>query len=132
MKSGMGALSHSATNFNIARKFSHKIQSPVSTLFPTTLAFTSPFTVKYNNNLLSLSCFISCVSSYSSTARSAVPASTASSSHALSATSGERQHHWMVQMESPLEGLRSKAEIIDYYVRTLETVLGRWLRVLLC
>ncbi|XP_031115234.1 organelle RRM domain-containing protein 1, chloroplastic isoform X2 [Ipomoea triloba] len=32
--------------------------------------------------------------------------------------------HWMVLMESPPQGLTSKPQIIDYYVRTLERVLG--------
>lgn len=132
----METLCPSATTFNITRKFSHKIQSQASSLFHTTLAFPSPFKNNYNNNLLNLSysssCSISCVSSSSSTATSAVAASTTSTSLAFSASAGERQRHWMVQMEAPPQVLRSKAEIIDYYVRTLETVLGRWVRVLLC
>ncbi|KAJ9684902.1 hypothetical protein PVL29_017067 [Vitis rotundifolia] len=116
------------TTFNITRKFSHKIQSQASALFHTTLAFPSPFKNNYNNNLLNLSysssCSISCVFSSSSTATRAVSASTTSTSLAFSASAGERQRHWMVQMEAPPQGLRSKAEIIDYYARTLETVLG--------
>ncbi|KAJ9159799.1 hypothetical protein P3X46_025271 [Hevea brasiliensis] len=32
--------------------------------------------------------------------------------------------HWMVLMESPQQGVNSKPEIIDYYVKTLERVLG--------
>ncbi|KAJ4972162.1 hypothetical protein NE237_005261 [Protea cynaroides] len=33
------------------------------------------------------------------------------------------QHHWMVLMEKPPDGLRSKREIIDYYVKILAKVL---------
>lgn len=34
--------------------------------------------------------------------------------------------HWMVLMESPPHGVNSKPQIVDYYVKTLERVLGRW------
>nr|GLL40125.1 uncharacterized protein LOC109176899 isoform X1 [Ipomoea trifida] len=40
----------------------------------------------------------------------------------LASTTGHQ--HWMVLMESPPQGLTSKPQIIDYYVRTLERVLG--------
>nr|GMD52757.1 organelle RRM domain-containing protein 1, chloroplastic [Ipomoea batatas] len=39
-------------------------------------------------------------------------------------TSTTGHQHWMVLMESPPQGLTSKPQIIDYYVRTLERVLG--------
>ncbi|XP_043817145.1 organelle RRM domain-containing protein 1, chloroplastic isoform X2 [Manihot esculenta] len=32
--------------------------------------------------------------------------------------------HWMVLMESPPHGVNSKPQIVDYYVKTLERVLG--------
>ncbi|XP_019181841.1 PREDICTED: uncharacterized protein LOC109176899 isoform X2 [Ipomoea nil] len=40
----------------------------------------------------------------------------------LASTTGHQ--HWMVLLEPPPQGLTSKPQIIDYYVRTLERVLG--------
>ncbi|KAF5470138.1 hypothetical protein F2P56_010671 [Juglans regia] len=34
-------------------------------------------------------------------------------------------HHWMVLMEAPPQGVNSKPEVINYYVNTLARVLGR-------
>ncbi|KAL0008004.1 hypothetical protein SO802_009506 [Lithocarpus litseifolius] len=33
-------------------------------------------------------------------------------------------HHWMVLMEAPPQGVNSKPQVIEYYVKTLERVLG--------
>nr|QKY65174.1 chloroplast RRM domain-containing protein 1 [Passiflora contracta] len=33
-------------------------------------------------------------------------------------------HHWMVLMDTPPRGVNSKPEVIDYYIMTLEKVLG--------
>lgn len=35
-------------------------------------------------------------------------------------------HHWMVLMKAPPQGVNSKPEVIDLYVNTLASVLGRW------
>lgn len=40
-------------------------------------------------------------------------------------TSTKTNKHWMILMESPPKGVNSKPEIIDYYVKTLERVIGR-------
>ncbi|KAI9389254.1 hypothetical protein POPTR_008G022200v4 [Populus trichocarpa] len=39
-------------------------------------------------------------------------------------TSTKTNKHWMILMESPPKGVNSKPEIIDYYVKTLERVIG--------
>ncbi|XP_061374283.1 organelle RRM domain-containing protein 1, chloroplastic-like isoform X2 [Gastrolobium bilobum] len=39
-------------------------------------------------------------------------------------TSTTQKHHWMVLMDSPPHGVNSKPQVIDYYVKTLQTVLG--------
>lgn len=46
-----------------------------------------------------------------------------SSSLSLSTTPCDN-HHWLVAMEAPPQGVNSKPEVIDYYVKTLERVLG--------
>lgn len=130
----METLSPSVTTFNITRKLYLKTHPQASNFFRKTLAFPVRFNINYNNNILNLSpsSSISCVSSPSSRATSAVSASTTSTSLSLSVSATEWQRHWIVRMEAPPLGLRSKAEIIDYYVKTLGTVLGRWVSVLLC
>lgn len=40
--------------------------------------------------------------------------------------SGNQQRHWMVLVEGPPKELSSRQQIIGYYVKTLEKVLGRW------
>ncbi|KAK7391452.1 hypothetical protein VNO78_19868 [Psophocarpus tetragonolobus] len=35
-----------------------------------------------------------------------------------------QNRHWMVLMDTPPHGLNSKSQVIDYYVKTLQTVLG--------
>lgn len=47
-----------------------------------------------------------------------VPTSTSNSSGA------SERNHWMVLMDKPPEGVNSKPEILNYYVKTLERVLG--------
>lgn len=37
----------------------------------------------------------------------------------------QQQRHWMVLVEDPPQHLNSKPQIIDYYVHTLQRVLGR-------
>ncbi|XP_009615460.1 organelle RRM domain-containing protein 1, chloroplastic [Nicotiana tomentosiformis] len=39
-------------------------------------------------------------------------------------TSSNAQRHWMVLLETPPNGVSSKSEVIDYYVHTLQRVLG--------
>ncbi|CAK7325253.1 unnamed protein product [Dovyalis caffra] len=63
----------------------------------------------------SSSSLISCISL-------STKATTTSTSSPL--TSTKTNSHWMVLMESPPMGVNSKPEIIDYYVKTVERVLG--------
>jgi hypothetical protein len=74
-----------------------------------------------NSSFVSFLCF--------STATSATSTSTTntltSTSLSLSFTPCDN-HHWLVVMEAPPQGVNSKPEVIDYYVKTLERVLGRW------
>lgn len=37
-----------------------------------------------------------------------------------------QNRHWMVLMDTPPQGVNSKPQVIDYYVKTLQTVLGRY------
>ncbi|XP_048232197.1 organelle RRM domain-containing protein 1, chloroplastic isoform X2 [Ricinus communis] len=50
--------------------------------------------------------------------------STATSFISSSSSTKTDNRHWMVLMESPPQGVNSKPEIIDYYVKTLARVLG--------
>ncbi|EEF37389.1 RNA binding protein, putative [Ricinus communis] len=50
--------------------------------------------------------------------------STATSFISSSSSTKTDNRHWMVLMESPSQGVNSKPEIIDYYVKTLARVLG--------
>lgn len=54
-------------------------------------------------------------------------ARTSAASTTLSSTKTENRH-WMVIMERPPQELNTKQEIVDYYAKTLERVLGRWVR----
>ena len=38
-----------------------------------------------------------------------------------------QNRHWMVLMDTPPQGVNSKPQVIDYYVKTLQTVLGSYL-----
>ncbi|PIA45079.1 hypothetical protein AQUCO_01700550v1 [Aquilegia coerulea] len=61
-------------------------------------------------------------SAVSSTIRATT--STTSDSHTLTPFSSSSSNHWMVILKKPQEGLQSKSEITDYYVKTLARVLG--------
>ncbi|KAG2669436.1 hypothetical protein I3760_14G034700 [Carya illinoinensis] len=56
---------------------------------------------------------------------SSTPSATLTSTTKTFLTSSDN-HHWMVLMEAPQQGVNSKPEVIDYYVNTLARVLGRW------
>ncbi|XP_075643680.1 organelle RRM domain-containing protein 1, chloroplastic-like isoform X1 [Castanea sativa] len=75
------------------------------------------------NNHLNLSYFSSsclCFSNKTS-ATSTKPPPTLTS---LTSTPSSDNHHWMVLMEEPSHGVNSKPQVIEYYVKTLERVLG--------
>uniref|UniRef100_A0A5B7CAN1 RRM domain-containing protein n=1 Tax=Davidia involucrata TaxID=16924 RepID=A0A5B7CAN1_DAVIN len=128
------ALSPSATTINTTLKFSvkpSKTPFQTSNFFPLAIKFpnnTSKSKKNYNTNNLfirsssSSSSSSSSISSASSSIRTSAT-STASTFTAPSSASGQH-HHWMVIVESPPKGVNSKTEIIDYYVKTLERVLG--------
>lgn len=120
----MESLSPSAT-FIISTKFSlkpRKTQSQTPTTnhrFPISPTHKNPFTF-YSVSHSSCSCFSvkTCAASTSTTA-------TPSTSLPISSTSSDNRH-WIVLMEAPPQGVHSKQEVIEYYVKTLQSVLGKW------
>lgn len=87
-----------------------------------------PFSPTHNNpfnfpsfSFTSYTCFsiqTSCAASTSATASAStsLPSSSASSDN----------RHWVVLMEAPPQGAISRQQVIEYYVETLRTVLGKW------
>ena len=77
------------------------------------------------NNHLHLSSFSSSCLCFSNKARatSTTPPPTLT---AITSTPSSDNHHWMVLMVAPPPGVNSKPQVIEYYVKTLERVLGRW------
>ncbi|XP_030966804.1 organelle RRM domain-containing protein 1, chloroplastic-like [Quercus lobata] len=72
------------------------------------------------NNHLHLSSFSSsslCFSNKASATSTTTPP-------ALTSTPSSDNHHWMVLMEAPPQGVNSKPQVIEFYVKTLERVLG--------
>ncbi|KAJ4831748.1 Organelle RRM domain-containing protein 1, chloroplastic [Turnera subulata] len=106
----------SSTITSISRK--HTIKTPSFS----NNGFTS-VNIKSHTKILSLSTSlsssISCTPSTTRTRATPTPTPVTSTR-----TDKNRCHHWMVLMDSPPQGVNSKPEIIDYYVRTLESVLG--------
>lgn len=45
-------------------------------------------------------------------------------------SSSSHQRHWIVVMDTPPKMLNSRPQIIDYYVQTILTVLGRWVCII--
>ncbi|KAM3282808.1 organelle RRM domain-containing protein 1, chloroplastic isoform X1 [Capsicum chacoense] len=108
--------------------YSSSSLSIIPTLSPKSLKphfkFTFNFPNKSSKKYLYYSKF-SCTCSRNTTS---ITASSSSSivttiSQSLS-TCTTTQRHWMVLMETPPNGVSSKIEVIDYYVETLERVLG--------
>ncbi|KAK9283140.1 hypothetical protein L1049_011371 [Liquidambar formosana] len=122
----MEVLSPSATTFIITPKFPikkpHKAPSQLSTLFQTTITFHNSSKNKKSQN--NFQCLSSSISRLSSTRTRATSTSTPSTFTPLSSTTNDQHHHWMVLMEAPPQGVVSKPDIINHYVKTLETVLG--------
>ena len=100
-----------------------------STTVSTPKCFTKPQTLKphflssKNRTLLPLIShstlpIISSISTNSSFPLSTTTTTTSSSS---------KTHHWIVSMDTPPpQVLGSKPDIINYYVNTLQTVIGKW------
>ncbi|KAM3685161.1 hypothetical protein ACJW31_11G097400 [Castanea mollissima] len=77
---------------------------------------------KKNNHLNRSSFSSSCLCfSNKTSATSTTPPPTLTS---LTSTPSSDNHHWMVLMEEPPHGVNSKPQVIEYYVKTLERVLG--------
>ncbi|KAF8397843.1 hypothetical protein HHK36_016768 [Tetracentron sinense] len=112
----------------------HKTHVSAPTLFPLIIKLPNSSKNRYSSRISS--CWnpntptnLSSISS--SNTRTATKATTAATTTTASdflpsssSSTTNDQHHWMVLMEKPPEELRSKPEIIDYYVKTLARVLG--------
>nr|QKY65173.1 chloroplast RRM domain-containing protein 1 [Passiflora oerstedii] len=73
----------------------------------------------------SLSSLISCTPSTIRTGTRATQTPTTSPPLTSTVTDKRSCRHWMVLMDNPPRSVTSKPEVIDYYVKTLEEVLGR-------
>ncbi|KAF5187068.1 Organelle rrm domain-containing protein 1 protein [Thalictrum thalictroides] len=92
---------------------------PLKAQLQTSIHF--PNRIKLPNFKNTFACKI--ISSGSSTIRATT--STTSDSHTSSSfSSTDCSNHWIVIMKKPQEGIDSKTEVIDYYVKTLAKVLG--------
>ncbi|KGN46029.1 organelle RRM domain-containing protein 1, chloroplastic [Cucumis sativus] len=104
------------TNFSFHSLKPHFQSSAINISFPLPLSKTKKF-------LLSSSYLYSTVPLRCSVAVNLASTSTPSTSSLWSPTFGENRH-WRVLMERPPSGLNSKPQVIDYYVKALERVLG--------
>ncbi|CAL0299752.1 unnamed protein product [Lupinus luteus] len=59
-------------------------------------------------------------------------AATTYPSLSTSSTSTTQNRHWMVLMESPPHGVHEKPQVIDYYVKTLQKLLGSEIDAQMC
>lgn len=84
--------------------------------------FTFPVKAIQKTNLSS-SFPISCSSARTEASTSSSPLTSVPSTET---GSGNPQRHWMVLVEGPPKEVSSRQQIIGYYVKTLERVLGRW------
>lgn len=82
----------------------------------------SKFSILHHNKSCLTSLASSCFCISLPRARASATSSTTTT---LSSTKTENCH-WMVLMERPPRGVNTKPEIIDYYVKTLKRVLGKW------
>ncbi|KAL7228452.1 hypothetical protein ACSBR2_007211 [Camellia fascicularis] len=132
------ALSPSVTTtFNPTLKFSIKLPKSCN-LFPVTIKLNSnnhhhssaiisafnphnPFFISSSSSYSSSYSSISTVSSSTTTCASSTTSTPFTTS---SSTTSAHNRHWMVVMETPPQGLNSKPQIIDYFVKTLQSVLG--------
>ncbi|KAI4352932.1 hypothetical protein L6164_007138 [Bauhinia variegata] len=108
-----------SNSFSIFRPQNTQIQGPsVNIRLPKS-------TNKTSNFHLSSSCTsYSLLRCYYFSTRIAATSPATSTSYTSSSSSTRDNRHWMVIMERPVQGVNSKAEVIDYYVKTLQRVLG--------
>lgn len=126
------------TIFNTTPKHLINFQKPAPAPYYCSCTLTFPNSVKTQkkkhllNRSSSSSSSLSCISSLTRTNSTSTSTATPSTfTPSLSSTASDYHHHWMVQMESPPQGVNSKPDIINYYVKTLETVIGRWVHLFL-
>ncbi|KAG5557032.1 hypothetical protein RHGRI_007323 [Rhododendron griersonianum] len=119
----VAALSPSSTisTFNTIPNLSIKLpKAPLQTC--NFCPITTQLKPKKKNNPLNLS---SISTAYSPTRTNAASAtSTPSTFTTPTSTTSGHNRHWMVSMETPPQGVNSRPQVIDYYVRTLKGVLG--------
>lgn len=107
----------SFTKINPAR-FSAKPSKNPSQISPSFVSF--PVTSIQKS---SLSSPFSCSCSSSTSSATSLPLAPIPSNSIGSET---QQRYWMVLMENPPKEISSRPQIINYYVKTLEKALGRW------
>ncbi|KAH7854184.1 hypothetical protein Vadar_011125 [Vaccinium darrowii] len=118
------ALSPSSTiiTFNTTPNFSIKLRK----ILLQTCNF-CPIAIKLHSRKknLSLNSFSS-VSTVSSPIRTNAASATSTPSTLTTppSTTITHNHHWMVSMETPPQGVNSRPQVLDYYVKTLKSVLG--------
>lgn len=98
--------------------FKHKTQFKTNLRLPLSQTHNNPSTFpSFSLSYCKCFCIKTCAAS----------TSTPSTSLPLSSTSSGNRH-WMVLMEAPPQRVNSKQEAIEYYVKTLQRVLGKWVR----
>ncbi|KAL6989385.1 RNA recognition motif, partial [Sarracenia purpurea var. burkii] len=80
----------------------------------------NPFLVSCSPSSSSLSS----ISSPSSSTKTSAASTSSPPSTSSASSSVTDNRHWMVVMEAPPRGFNSRTEIVDYYVETLQRVLG--------
>lgn len=121
----VAALSPSSTitTFNTIPNLSIKLpKAPLQTC--NFCPITTQLKPKKKSNSLNLSS-ISTASSPTRTNAASATSTPSTFTTPTSTTSGHNRH-WMVSMETPPQGVNSRPQVIDYYVRTLKGVLGKW------
>ena len=111
----------SSTQILLLKPHKTQIQTPNSKLQTPTINLKFSISPKKNNHL-HLSSFSSSCLCFSNKAS----ATSTTTPPALTSTPSSDNHHWMVLMEAPPQGVNSKPQVIEYYVKSLERVLGRW------
>lgn len=127
--------STATTSISINLKFSHEVQlTPFNISSSFSLAtkfqkskknYSCPYTISsslFSNN--NISSFSSSISSVSLSTITSATSTTTTAPIFFSSSPVSNQRHWMVIMDTPPKGLNSKSVIIDYYVKSLERVLG--------
>ena len=102
-------LSSPPTSISITHKLNHWVFTPNITYHPKLIKYNSSSSFPQNKTL------------FCSTIVNAISTQLASN-----ASRSTHQRHWTVVMDTPPTMLNSRPEIIDYYVQTILTVLGRW------